>query len=1083
MRKSSVLFHEKIPQNKEIYLKNSATYIYLKLKGGNVKTLVDSGAESTLISKSLADQLKLNVSPDEENVLYIAANGQPLKNMGWTLLHFKMGQFEMTQKCIIIDKLSTNLLLGTDALQNYGMVINYLNHTLSVGKVSVKIYTKSKQTCSSINATSKICIPAKSTHVEWIKMPENFKTTMLVESVEMTNVYIKNGLFDANEGRIPLMITNKRDYPVEVPKGKFLAKVELVSVVIEKSISAVVTKLIGAGVPTQKISEIVNLNGKMTKEQEKKMKILLDKYDHIFSKDKNDLGFYEKTKFHIDTGDEKPIKQRAYRLPYAQQENVDKLIEEMFQNKIISKSNSPWASPIVIVKKSDGSDRFCVDYRKLNGITIKDSYPVPLIQEILDGLMGDSWFSTVDLSSGYWQQGLDEESQPKSAFISHKGLWQWNVLPFGLSNAVSAFQRMMEEVLEGVANSMPYIDDILTHSKTFESHLVDLEAMFKRIEQANLKLKPSKCSFAMRETKFLGFDIDEKGIRPCKEKFKAMKEYPVPKNAKQTKRFLGMSSYYRKFIPNYSKITEPINRLLKKNCKFIWSEECERNFQLLKSLLINPPILVYPNFAKKFIVTTDASGVGLGAVLSQIGDDGLEHPICYASRLLNVAEKNYSATELECLGIVWAIDHFRPYLYGRAFLVKTDHNPLVYLNNTKNKSSRVCRWRLQLSEYKYEIEYKKGVLNTNADALSRVGEVQEERKVVDKITPLDESERETKISEKASQKEDRKVNVVETRKNFKLFDKVLAKDIMEAQNEDNYTKGIMENIKDNIRGPYFMHEGMLYRERNSEKGSKFCLVVPLALREIAFRMCHNDMGGGHLGMKKCWPKVRDRFHWNSMYQDLKRWLKSCSPCAKRKTPKVSKIPLSPINEADKPFDMVGMDLLGPLPETPRGNKYICVFSDYNSRWPEAGALKNKKTTSVAKLFIDEVVSRHGAVKVLLSDQGGEFMSDLVKDICVYLKTSKVNTTAYHPQTNGLTERFNATLCQIISIYVDLNQQNWDELLPVVLFAYRTAVQETTTISPFEVLYNRVPRLPGDLDLVKIENKIVKEFDKIGCWQS
>ena len=341
------------------------------------------------------------------------------------------------------------------------------------------------------------------------------------------------------------MITNKRDYQVEVPKGKFLAKVKLVSVVIEKSIRAVVTKLMGAGVPSKKISEIVNLNGKMTKEQEKKMKVLLDKYDHIFSKDKNDFGFYEKTKFHIDTGNEKPIKQRAYRLPYAQQENVDKLIEDMFQNKIISKSNSPWASPIVIVKKSDCSDRFCVDYRKLNGITIKDSYPVPLIQEILDGLMGDSWFSTVDLSSGYWQQGLDEESQPKSAFISHKGLWQWNVLPFGLSNAVSAFQRMMEEVLEGVTNSMPYIDDILTHSKTFESHLVDLEAMFKRIKHANLKLKPSKCSFAMRETKFLGFDIDEKGIRPCKEKFKAMKEYPVPGNTKQTKRFLGMSSYYR----------------------------------------------------------------------------------------------------------------------------------------------------------------------------------------------------------------------------------------------------------------------------------------------------------------------------------------------------------------------------------------------------------------------------------------------------------------------------------------------------------------------------------------------------------
>ena len=533
-----------------------------------------------------------------------------------------------------------------------------------------------------------------------------------------------------------------------------------------------------------------------------------------------------------------------------------------------------------------------------------------------------------------------------------------------------------------------------------------------------------------------------------------MKEYPVPKNAKQVKRFLGMSSYYRKFIPNYSKITEPINRLLKKNCKFVWTELCETNFQILKSLLINPPILVYPNFAKKFIVTTDASGVGLGAILSQLGDDGLEHPICYASRLLNVAEKNYSATELECLGIVWAIEHFRPYLYGREFLVKTDHNPLVYLNNTKNKSSRVCRWRLQLSEYKYEIEYKKGVLNTNADALSRVGEELEAKILVDKIRVKKEGVRkdknnETPIFAKKIPIKERKVNFIRTEFESKLLSRVLPKDIIEAQKMDDFSRKIIEKLRDDKKGPYFLHESMLYIERNTKRGSKFCLVIPSTLREVVFRMCHDDMGGGHLGMKKCWPKVRDRFYWPSMYQDLQRWLKACVPCAKRKTPKATRISLSPINEADKPFDMVGMDLLGPLPETPRGNKYICVFSDYNSRWPEGGPLKNKKTTSVAKLFIDEVVSRHGAPKVLLSDQGGEFMSDLVKDICAYLITSKVNTTAYHPQTNGLTERFNATLCQIISIYVDLNQQNWDELLPLVLFAYRTAIQESTTISPFD----------------------------------
>ena len=1066
MRKSPVLLNNSIPQNQTINLKNSATYVNISTHGKTIKTLVDSGAESTLMSWSLAKSLKLKILENDNNIVYIAANGQPLKTMGWTLLHFSMGKFEMTQKCVVIDKLSTNLLLGTDTLCNYGMVINYGNHTLSVGKITVNLYTNLKQTSTCINVCNSITIKPNGTHVEWYKVPENFKESLLVESIGMNHVFIKNGLFDAKDGRIPLIITNKRNFPVELSKGKYLGKVEIVNVAVENSIQTVISELEKNKINSKKISEIVNLNSELTECQSKKLKELLMKYEHIFSKDKNDLGFYDKTKFKIDTGNERPIKSRPYRVPYAQQENVDKLIEEMFQNKIISKSSSPWASPIVIVKKKDGTDRFCVDYRKLNNITIKDNYPVPLIQETLDSLIGASWFSTLDLSSGYWQMALDKETKGKTAFISKKGLFEFEVLPFGLSNAVAAFQRMMEEVLDGVKNSMPYIDDIMTHSKTFDEHLVDLEIVFKKLDEANLKLKPSKCFFANRETKFLGFDINSKGIRPSQEKFEAMKNYPEPKNAKSVKRFLGMASYYRRFIPNYSRITEPINRLLKKNEKFVWSDDCEISFRKIKHLLINPPILVYPDFTKQFILTTDASGIGLGAVLSQIGKDGLEHPIGYASRLLNNAERNYAATELECLGIVWGIEQFRPYLYGRHFIINCDHNPLVYLENTKNKSSRVTRWRLQLAEYDKEIRYKKGILNTNADALSRIGE---------KIETEVKNESKSKICKENNGKDiDKKViNIVNTNN----FDEILPNDIIREQNEDEYTKALMTKVRNGEHSKYLIKNDILYKERKSfNKEARICLVVPLKLRQTVFRMCHDDMGGGHLGMKKTWPKIRDRFYWDTMYKDTVNWLKACIPCAKRKTPKVTKIGLNPINEADQPFDMVGMDVLGPLTETPRGNKYIVVFSDYGSRWPEGFAMKDKKTTTISKIYVNEVVSRHGAPKILLSDQGGEFMSKLVKDICSYLKTTKVNTTAYHPQTNGLTERFNATLCQMLAIYVDLNQQNWDELLPIVLFAYRTAIQETTLQSPFEILYNRTPRLPNDLESVRIENKVVKDFN-------
>jgi hypothetical protein len=313
-----------------------------------------------------------------------------------------------------------------------------------------------------------------------------------------------------------------------------------------------------------KLSGILNYDKRLTTVQKHGIQQLAGQYNKIFSKNDNDLGYYTKTEFDIQTGDHRPIKCRPYRVPYAQQDTVNKMIDDMLTHRIISKSNSPLASPVVIVKKKDGSNRFCVDYRKLNNITIKDNYPIPLIEETLDTLKGAKFFTSLDLASGYWQIGLGNLAKQKTAFISQKGLFQFEVLPFGLSNAVSAFQRTMEVVLEGVPNVKVYLDDILIFSENFEDHLHHIKTVFQKLLEANLKIKPSKCSFAKRETKLLGFDITSEGIKPCREKLQAMINYPVPKNQKQVKRFLGMASYYRKFIPQFSTTAEPINKLLKK---------------------------------------------------------------------------------------------------------------------------------------------------------------------------------------------------------------------------------------------------------------------------------------------------------------------------------------------------------------------------------------------------------------------------------------------------------------------------------------------------------------------------------------
>ena len=1047
-RESPVLINETINPHR-----HSQTFVNIKIKDKTFKVVVDSGAEVTLMNNRMANELKLKIIPDN-TIRFIAANNKPLESIGWTLVELNFGQIKIIQKVTVINGLSTNMLLGTDCLKNHGFIINYEKNYLQLGKVFLNLITKNIQEFYHVSTTSEITVEPNTMKIEWIRIPETFEGTVYFENEgNFRNLSVQDGLLNVMNGKIPVVLVNKMNFKQTIGKGRFLGTLESVDEAAVGSIEKLNKKNQS---PIEKFNhhksikarDLIQIDEKLTRDQRNKLLLLIDKYDHIFSKHANDLGFNDVHKFDINTGDAKAIKSRQYRVPYAQQETVDKMIDEMLSNKIISKSKSPWASPIVIVKKKDGSNRFCIDYRKLNQVTVKDNYPIPLIEETLDSLNGSSFFSSLDLASGYWQIALSDSAKEKTAFISTKGLFEFNVLPFGLSNAVSAFQRTMEIVIEGLTNTKVYLDDILLHSRKFDEHLRHLEAIFKRLELANLKLKPSKCSFGKRRTDYLGFEISEEGIKPSKAKTDAMLNFPRPKNPKQVKRFLGMASYYRKFIKNYSSKSEPINKLLKKDTKFEWTENCERNFKDIINALINLPILIYPDFSKPFILETDASTVGLGAVLAQEDKYGINRAVAYASRLLNKAELNYSATELECLAIVWATEQFKPYLYGRKFQIQCDHNPLVFIDNMKNKTSRVSRWRYNLAEYDYEIVYKKGSMNAKADALSRTGEENVSSKF-----KLDKSIR-------------KDISTVFENELLNLSKEMIIKE----QNSDEW----IQQAKLESRRGYFIENNILYKKENSRNK----LVIPKSLKNEVLKLCHDDMSGGHLGFKRTWPKVRDRFYWSSMYKDTFEWTKACVKCAKRKRPEPSKLGLMPINEAKLPFEMVGVDILGPLTETKQGNRYVLVFTDYLTRWAEAFAIKNIDAKTVSKVFVNEIVCRHSAPKVLLSDQGKQFTSNLLKEICSYLKTRKINTTAYHPECNGLTERFNATLCQILSMYCNENQTDWDEFLPTALFAYRTSIQETIQMSPFDALNAREARLPSNLENFRSDSDTyLRDFKK------
>lgn len=452
-------------------------------------------------------------------------------------------------------------------------------------------------------------------------------------------------------------------------------------------------------------------------QQERQLGELLDKY----FKDMGDkLGCTTLVAHQIIT-EAAPIKQRAYRVSPFVQERIDKEVKYMLENDIIEPSSSAWSSPVVMVQKKDSSYRFCVDYRRLNRVTKKDAYPIPYIATILDRLRNAKYLSSLDIKSAYWQVPVAIESREYTAFtIPGRGLFHFKRMPFGLSNSPATWQRLVDKLLgaELEPNAFVYLDDIIIVSDNFEKHIEILDEILNRITSAGLTLSREKCKFCLPELKYLGYVVNSQGLLVDPEKVKAILDIPSPRNITEVRRIIGISSWYRRFLPTFSTIIAPMTELLRKHKKWHWSDDCEKSFQFIKDALVSAPVLSCPDFSKPFVVQTDASSYGIGAVLSQKFEDG-EHVICYISRSLSRAERNYSTTERECLAVIFAIEKLRAYLEGYKFIVVTDHHSLVWLHNLKEPTGRLARWALRLQQYDFDIIHRKGKEHVVPDLLSR----------------------------------------------------------------------------------------------------------------------------------------------------------------------------------------------------------------------------------------------------------------------------------------------------------------------------------------------------------------------------
>jgi deoxyuridine 5'-triphosphate nucleotidohydrolase len=458
--------------------------------------------------------------------------------------------------------------------------------------------------------------------------------------------------------------------------------------------------------------------GELTSNQQKQFDKLMEEYQDLFQ---TDLGQTNIVRHEIDTGQERPIHQPARPCAPGERKIIQKEIQDMLEKGVIRESNSPWTSPIVLVTKKDGAIRFCVDYRKLNKITRPDRHPLPCINDLLNSFGGATCFSTLDLASGYWQVEMDPRDREKTAFIVEDGVYEFNVMPFGLTNAPATFQRMMNRVFAGVNGQfiVVYLDDLNVYSRDFNEHLKHLREVFERLRQAGLRLKAKKCHFFKKELAFLGHVVGADGVKPDPDKIAAVKDHPVPKNIWKLRQFVGLASYYQKFVENFAKIAAPLNSLLRKSEAYQWTDQHQEAFETLKQRLISAPILVHPDFERPFQIFTDASAIGLGAILSQKDDQDRERVIRYASRRTSDTERNYSATNLECLGVVWAVKHFRKYVTGTHFQIITDHSAIKSLMKTSNPLGCTARWIIELQNYSFEIIHKSGRTHSTVDTLSR----------------------------------------------------------------------------------------------------------------------------------------------------------------------------------------------------------------------------------------------------------------------------------------------------------------------------------------------------------------------------